>query len=95
MPRRTPSQSNTFRERVSALTEDRLEDFTREDLDELRWLLAREPNLDEVRGASEVVFGALWLVVADPSYSGELTLADLEDRTPQSTADELVAKLLS
>ena len=52
-------------------------DLTLEDLRSIELELALMP-LDEAHEAGAWIAEGLWLVVADPSYTGELTPADVD-----------------
>jgi hypothetical protein len=70
--------------------------ISRDDLDEIRLLLVREPDPVEAYEARQAAYEAIWLVVADPRYRGDISLADLgEGPTHEEAADQLLSALLA
>lgn len=67
----------SLRERIPEVFQKAGANFSREHLDEIRLLLLREKDSDEAHKEREGVYEALWLIVADPLYRGDLTLDDL------------------
>lgn len=83
-------------ERIPEIIRDAERDFDRDDLDEVRAILARERDLDLVHSATEGAFEAIHLLVSDPLYRGDLTLAELEGppASPREAAQRIIDALL-
>ena len=84
--------------KVVELIRSRGADFNRADKRKLDEMIALdEPNLDRSHEIEAAAHEALWLVIADPLYRGDMTLADLEgegepDRS--DLVDELIDSIL-
>jgi hypothetical protein len=68
--------------------------ISRDDLDEIRAMFARHPDPVEAVEARQAAFEAIWLVVNDPTYKGDITPADLGEGGHEEIADRMVADLL-
>ena len=80
---------------VPKIIAERGAQISRDDLDEIRELLVRHPDPVEAVEARQAAYEVIWLVVADPSYRGDIALADLGDGpTHEEAADKLLADLL-
>lgn len=84
-----------FEDKVFSLLRECGREFNRADKARLDELIALETDMDEVHPVAALALEHLTLVVADPTYRGDLTLSELEGNLDKETAaDEIIAALL-